>query len=184
MNIRKILPYWLAGLLAVLMIGALLFPMENGLASDDRSAHVQQSGRPNFDALASTPKRSAELKEAPKFENGRMVQTEPRFDVPTFLWAADEGNAKTLSADAVQRSNDIEASARGHLSGYASRYRLVKSDVAEASVASIHDTGNGAIIVKFKQTFGGVEVFRDEINVIMNRGLQLVALSGYLTFFC
>ena len=183
MTIRKILPYLLTGLLLVLTIGFLLFPTETGLASADKTAGSYERERPNYDALAAVPRLSTEAQalNVNKFENGRMVQTEPRFDVPTFLWAANEGKARTLSSDAVQRSADIEAIARGHLSGYASRYRLVKSDVAEATLAAIHDTGSGAIIVKFKQTFGGVEVFRDEINVIMNRDLKLVALSGYLT---
>jgi hypothetical protein len=53
--------------------------------------------------------------------------------------------------------------------------------VVNARVASVHDVGRGPIIVKFKQDIGGIEVFRDEISVIMNRDRQLIALSGYLT---
>jgi hypothetical protein len=43
-------------------------------------------------------------------------------------------------------------------------------------VAAIHDTGKGAIVVKYKQDIGG-EVFRDAINAIMNRQYQLIALG-------
>jgi large repetitive protein len=190
MNIRKNFLYLLGGLFAVLAIGALLFPFKNGSAADDKkqsknklntSQLSKQQGPPNFDALASSPARSSDLQNTPKIEGGHLTQTEPRFDVPTFLWASDPGKAQTLSSQSLQRANDEESAARSHLGSFATRYRLNKSDIAAAKVAAIHDTGKGAIIVKFKQTVGGIEVFRDEVNVIMNRNLQLVALSGYLT---
>ena len=177
MNIRKIFLYSLGGLSAVMAIASLLFPFENGSAAE----LSKQQGPLNFDALASSPARSSDLQNTSQVEGGHVTQTEPRFDVPTFLWASDPGRAQTLSTQNLQRTNQEEAAARGHLGSYATRYRLTKSDIAAAKVAAIHDTGKGAIIVKFKQTVGGVEVFRDEVNVIMNRDLQLVAISGYLT---
>ncbi|HKP69688.1 MAG TPA: M36 family metallopeptidase [Pyrinomonadaceae bacterium] len=184
MNARKTILYLLCGLFAILIVGALLFPMNNGAAADKGKSTTDiphELGPPNFDALASVPEKTSNLQNPAQVENGRMVQVESRFDVPTFLWTAGEGKSQTLSADSLQRSKQEEDAARSHLSQYASRYRLTRADVTEAKVASVHDTGSGAIIVKFKQTVGGVEVFRDELNVIMNRELQVVALSGYLT---
>ncbi|MDQ4123101.1 MAG: M36 family metallopeptidase [Acidobacteriota bacterium] len=116
-----------------------------------------------------------------QIEGGRVVQVEPRFDVPTFLWASPQNAPKIEASNNLQGGVDKIAAARSFLSQYSSRYRLDKNDVATAVAAGIHDPGKGAIIVKFKQAIGGIEVFRDEINVVMNRNLQLIALSGYLT---
>lgn len=185
MNVRKNILLLVCGLFAVLLIGALLFPMNNGEAADKGkstgSLPQQQLDPPNFDALALVAERSGNLRNSPRIENGHMVQVETHFDVPTFLWAANDGESQSLRSDGLQRSGQEESAARAHLTQYSSHYRLNRDDVAEAKVASIHDTGSGAIVVKFKQTVGGVEVFRDELNVIMNRNLQVVALSGYLT---
>ena len=139
MNFRKIILYLLSGLFAVLVIGALLFPMNNGSAADDKgqttddlnkSTLSRELGPPNFDALASSPERTPNLQNPPQIENGHMVQTEPRFDVPTFLWTAVEGKAQTLSTESLQRSRDEETAARAHLANYASRYRLDRTDIA------------------------------------------------------
>src|SRR5439155_8597300 len=53
-------------------------------------------------------------------------------------------------------------------------------DVATAEVKAIHNTGKGAVIVQLKQRLEGVEVFRDEMKVVMNQNLDLVAISGYI----
>lgn len=63
---------------------------------------------------------------------------------------------------------------------FASAYGLSAHDVSNATVASVHDVGKGAIIVKFRQTINGIEVFRDELNVAMNRNSELVAISGHI----
>ncbi len=60
-------------------------------------------------------------------------------------------------------------------------YGLSGPDVASAVVSMIHDTGRGAIIVKFHQNVGGIEIFHEEINVLMNRQLEAVAISGYVS---
>src|SRR5262249_46598759 len=44
----------------------------------------------------------------------------------------------------------------------------------------IHDTGSGGILAAFTQTVAGVDVFRDEVHVLMDRDHQLVAISGYI----
>ncbi|HEX8567381.1 MAG TPA: M36 family metallopeptidase [Pyrinomonadaceae bacterium] len=167
----------------------LWLPSQSG-ATGDENSKSQSFGKklpPNYDELAKSPKRSAgnghlaEQNFKPQIEGGRLVQFEPRFDVPTFLWASEQKAAKTASADSLQENVDKVAAARSFLLQHSSRYRLDRNDVAAAVAAGVHDTGKGAIIVKFKQAVGGIEVFRDEINVVMNRDLQLIALTGYLT---
>jgi len=49
-----------------------------------------------------------------------------------------------------------------------------------AYVAHVHDTGRGAIIVKYRQRVDGIEVFRSEMNVAMTRDRKVIASSGGL----
>src|ERR1041385_8783483 len=50
-----------------------------------------------------------------------------------------------------------------------------------AYVAHVHDTGRGAIIVKYRQRVEGIEVFRAEYNVAMTRDRHVIATSGGLS---
>src|SRR6185369_9263118 len=53
-------------------------------------------------------------------------------------------------------------------------------DVATTEVRDVHDTGRGGVIVTFRQKIGGIEVFRDEMKVMMDRNLDLLTVSGYV----
>src|SRR6266480_719704 len=53
-------------------------------------------------------------------------------------------------------------------------------DSEGAYVAHVHDTGRGAIIIKYRQRVDGIEVFRSELNVAMTRDRKLIATSGGL----
>jgi hypothetical protein len=53
-------------------------------------------------------------------------------------------------------------------------------DVAEAPLRSIHDTGHGGIVATFTQTVDGIDVFRDEVKVLMDRDHTLLAVTGYI----
>jgi Zn-dependent metalloprotease len=54
-----------------------------------------------------------------------------------------------------------------------------KKQDERAVLTSLHDMGRGPIIAKFAQEFSGVEVFNRELNVLMDRDLNMVAASGY-----
>jgi len=178
--------FLLVGIFSALVITYLFFPLENGIAAGGKKSQKSNnqllSGPPNFDALSQTARRpEASLQSNQQIEGARVSQSEPRFDVPTFLWATNQGEAINLRSEGIQRKTDEAEAAKTHLGRFANQYRLNKVEIASAKVASVHDTGKGAIIVKLRQNVNGVEVFRDEINVIMNRNLQLIAISGYLT---
>ncbi|HSB27765.1 MAG TPA: M36 family metallopeptidase, partial [Pyrinomonadaceae bacterium] len=137
----------------------------------------------NIDALASRPATRV-LSPATRSALNRLTRPgskthiEGRLGVPTFLWA----NRDIAAPDTRRGSNErVEiAAAREHLGKFIGPYQLEESDVANALVASVHNTGRGAIIVRFRQSVNGFEVFRDEIKVIMNRGFELLAISGYV----
>ena len=101
-----------------------------------------------------------------------------RYEVPTILWATRDPAA----AGAVSRParSSVEADARRHLGLVSGFYGLQAADVAEAPLRYIHDTGHGGILVAFRQAVGGIDVFRDEVKVLMDRGHSLLAVSGYI----
>jgi large repetitive protein len=137
---------------------------------------------PNADALSMSPKKEArELSPQEKalVKPGRLVQFEERFGVPTFVWTAPSSPEEKRARKA--RARDVVGEARRHLSKYASLYELEASDISAAKVSSVHDTGRGGVIVKFHEEIGGVEVFREESAVMMDRDLERIAVSGYLS---
>jgi len=101
-----------------------------------------------------------------------IAHTEGRFGVPSFAFAE--------TARFPARGRSPEEAARQHLLSLASLYRLAPASIETLRVAGVHDTGAGAVIASFAAVVDGVEVFRHEIDVVMNRDLELVAVSGYL----
>ena len=92
--------------------------------------------------------------------------------LPSFVWAIRAG-APVPGENAVQ-------AARGYLKRHSGLYGLSAQALATVTPTAVHDTGRGGIIVSFGQEIDGVEVFRDQISLLMTRDLELVALGGYL----
>lgn len=101
--------------------------------------------------------------------------SEPRFGLPTILRAGYTGQGPVPMA-----KTPIDA-AREHLRANAGAYFLGTGEVDTVVVKHVHDTGRGAIIVKFVSRPGGIEVWGEELNVVMDRKLRLVGMSGYLS---
>ena len=113
-----------------------------------------------------------------EIREGTRLHVEERLGVPTFLWSGDRGQR---APQAKQGSLTAPEVAREHLRQYAHLYRLDPTDVDAARVGKVHDTGRGGRIVTFTQDLDGIEVFRDEIRMILDRSDNLIAISGYLT---
>ena len=137
---------------------------------------VTQGQRPSA-ASRSFASRAAANEALLKIATPKSMDT--RYDVPTMLWAERSAANPTTFANAAVRPS-AESAARRHLGLVADFYRLQSADVAAASLRYLHDTGTGGIIAAFTQQIGDVEVFRDEVKVLMDRDLALVAVSGYL----
>jgi large repetitive protein len=141
---------------------------------------------PEYDAVARTkavPNFEASLtqKTADYIRAGTRVQGDSRFGLPTFIWAGRNTASPSLRPGSLGGGRPEEAAARAHLGNYADVYNLNAEDVDNASVRFIHNIGKGPIIVKFVQKIGDVEVVLEEMNVIMNRKLELVAISGFIS---
>ncbi len=124
-------------------------------------------------ALSSRARADASLRRV-----GMPASYDQRFELPTLLWAA-RTNATASQAARPARST-AEVAARRHLARVAGYYRLQALDVAEAPLRYVHDTGRGGVLVAFRQSVDGIEVFRDEMKLLLDRDHELVAVSGYI----
>ena len=101
-----------------------------------------------------------------------------RYEVPNMLWATRLTGANLAALRPAPSS--IEADARRHLGLVSGYYSLQAVDVAEAPLRAIHDTGHGGIVATFTQRVDGIDVFRDEVKVLLDRDHSLLAVSGYI----
>ncbi|MEN9799537.1 MAG: hypothetical protein RL653_3234 [Pseudomonadota bacterium] len=110
------------------------------------------------------------------------AHVDARRGVPTFLFAARDarGEQPWVAGSGELRNVRPEQAARRYLFELSELYRLAPDDVASARVREVHDTGSGGIIVRFGQAVGDVELFRDTLNVLLDREHRLVAMSGVL----
>src|SRR5262245_45153165 len=106
-----------------------------------------------------------------------VVSRDERAQVPAFLWA--DPALKGLAAS--QGLTAADAAARAQLLSYAPLYRMNANDVASLALRDVHDTGRGAIVARFARQVDGVEVFNEVISVAMDRQLDAVALTGFVT---
>jgi len=124
-------------------------------------------------ALAARTRASAVL-----VARGVAASIDERYEVPSFLWATRIPAGGTGAASSAAVRPTPEAAARRHLGLVADYYRLQAGDVAGAPLRYLHDTGRGGIIAAFTQSVDGIDVFRDEVKVLMDRNLGLLAVSG------
>src|SRR5205085_11421803 len=82
------------------------------------------------------------------------VEWYPQYGTPSFVWM---GNDRSTSAVAA-----------------------MSSDLSGAYVAEVHDIGRGPIIIRYRQRIDGIDVFRNELNVVMTRDHNVIAISGHL----
>ncbi|MDQ3280043.1 MAG: M36 family metallopeptidase [Acidobacteriota bacterium] len=108
---------------------------------------------------------------------------EPRLGVPTFVWGSQGLSKLPANFKRSVKPNKAEAAAaaKAHAANLASNYDLNQADIDNATVRFTHDTGNGPIVTKMQQSINGIEIFREEMNVVMNRNLDLVAVTGYIS---
>ncbi|RKH46406.1 peptidase [Corallococcus sicarius] len=103
-----------------------------------------------------------------------VTARDPERDVPTMVWARAGQPLPPLEAHTPQ------AAARAYLERHAALYRLSPEALGAAFVHRVHDTGQGGIIVFFRQRVGAIDVVRNELKVLMTRDLELVAITGSL----
>ena len=95
----------------------------------------------------------------------------------TFIWRDAEHKKPDLSL--VKPENKAKVASDFYLR------RLIGSSSRSSGINTklkyISEKAFGPIVAKYKQTIQGVEVFNKEYNILMDRGYNLVAGSGYLS---
>ncbi len=169
--------------LAFLAILALFLAVPVAFAAEAGDGH-----EPSFDAARVAAPRAWNRLPAPaSAEESRLREAvevrsvDPRYGVPSFVWAP----RRTAPAPGVAGLRSAPArtpdeAARGHLAALAPLYRLQRADVEGVRLRHVHDTGRGAVIATYAQVVDGIEVFRDEVKVCMDRSLELVSVAGHV----
>ena len=107
----------------------------------------------------------------PVFDAG--AQNAAQLGVQTFLWAKDLGALPKATA------TEPEAAARGFLKSAASKYRMSAAQVDALVVGDVQKFPDGGSIARFGNRVDGIEVFRDQVNVLVDKSGALVAISGF-----
>lgn len=158
-------------MLHAVVIGLALL---SGAAPSEGLAPIDVSLTPGARALPvaeALPTDTAAL-----WRDGRVSSVDARYGVPTFFWAprAGKGALRDMGLTAEQ-------AARRHLLLLAPLYRLSPNQLLEARLAALHDVGQGAIVARFELPYAGVKIFRDELKLVLDRSLELVAVGGALS---
>lgn len=124
-----------------------------------------------FDALAREPVAKSAAATLPG------VDLDPRLGVPRFLWGSPA--PKSASASAAKRTLDPEAGARAVLRDLAGTYRITPAEVDALPMHDLQRFPDGGALVRFHGRVDGVEVFREEVNVLLDAQGAMVAVSGH-----
>ncbi|UQA57690.1 M36 family metallopeptidase [Polyangium aurulentum] len=99
---------------------------------------------------------------------------------PSFIWAPRAELPRATLLAMARPEIAPEASARRALVDYAKILRLSRATVDAAAVREVDDRGPGGVLVRLQQQLDGVEVFRGQANVLLDRAHRLVAASNNL----
>ena len=136
------------------------------------------------DALASAPKAENAAKSAALgalLAANPDLSFEPRLSVPTFLWGTQAAGALKAQGrvPAAKVALDEEATARAHLRDVADLYRISASEIAALPMHNLQRFPDGGAIVRFRGQVDGIEVFREQVNVLLDRSGAMVAIGGF-----
>ncbi|MFY0539652.1 hypothetical protein [Nannocystis pusilla] len=65
-----------------------------------------------------------------------------------------------------------------HLEQQRQAYGVSREALAASRVLFTHDVGRGGVLVALRQSVGGIEVFGNDLKVLLDRSHRLVAISG------
>ena len=154
-----------------------------GVALMFAGARAVAAERPAIDASigAAPPAAAARMSRIARDPDlsriAKIAHRDERYGVPSFLWAAQ---LPATARPAAAARPDFRAAARAEVGRLAPFYGLEKGDAAGLTLRHLHDTGRGAVVASFRQAIDGIEVFRDELRVSLDRAGRLISASGYV----
>jgi uncharacterized protein (TIGR03382 family) len=136
---------------------------------------------PDYDALQDVkPGGQAAAGFRPVKDSGAPVaHRDERTLSPTFIWANKGGGSLGLRAKYASMAPDEAALVQ--LAEHAPLYGLRSFEAAGAKVQSVSQNRQGIKVVTLAQEAAGIEVFRQSLNVLLNRSNEVVAISGTLS---
>jgi large repetitive protein len=108
---------------------------------------------------------------------GTIASVDERSGVPTFVWVAPPPAAGFSSRMMTRPAEEI---ARDFVTRNMDLYSLSSAALDTTYVREVHDTGTGGIIVLFAQKVDGLEVWRNEMKVLIDRQGDVIAVAGNL----
>ena len=135
-----------------------------------------------IDALAQIPATPAVTGNAASNTADAIVRMETRHGVPTFL-PADAARAELAKrAESGSRKSGLnaESAARAYLRDLADLYRISAAEVDALPIHNVQRLEGGGTIVRFRGAIAGVEVFREQANVLLDRDGELAAIGGFV----
>lgn len=151
------------------------------------AAFAEEGHEPTFDAARISATSARQRLSIPASAEERRLRSEfevrsidERYGVPSFVWAPRRAGDRPAAGLRSAPARTADAAARAHLGAMAPLYRLERGDLEGVKLRHLHDTGRGAIIATYAQVVDGIEVFRDEFKVAMDRSQELVSVSGHL----
>jgi len=147
-------------------------------------AAVDARELPNYDALRHAPVpalASPAARTLPRAASGATV--EAHLGVPRFVWRRDVDQMRKAQGNAplARRAAAVDdgARARAYLRDVADLYRLRDAEVDALPLAELARLPDGGSLARFRNEVDGIEVWREEMNVLVDRHGALVAIGGY-----
>lgn len=107
---------------------------------------------------------------------GYRSQFDAKEGATRFLWADTTAPAALLAP--LKAELMAEYAGRDYLGQQSGRLNIDRQSLKDARLVDLHDSGKGPIIARYQQVQDGIEVFGKRVNVMMDRGMKLVASSG------
>ncbi|MFY0526501.1 myxosortase-dependent M36 family metallopeptidase [Archangium gephyra] len=135
---------------------------------------------PNYDALqdAKPSGRAIAGFKPVKESRARIAHVDALTQAPTFIWARKGADTKLGAAYARMAPEDA---AMVQVAEHAALYGLSSFESAGARVVSVSRSAQGVKVVTLAQEASGIEVFRQSLNVLLDRDNEVVAISGTLS---
>ncbi|WP_275900366.1 myxosortase-dependent M36 family metallopeptidase [Pyxidicoccus trucidator] len=133
---------------------------------------------PNYDALqdAKPAGRVAAGFKPVDYKGPRAAHRDERTGSPTFVWAKKSADQTKLRSQFASMAP--EQAALAQIADAAALYGVSSFEAAGARVVNVSQNRQGVKVVTLAQESGGVEVFRQNLNLLLNRNNELVAISG------
>ncbi|MDE2150437.1 MAG: M36 family metallopeptidase [Gammaproteobacteria bacterium] len=171
---------------ALAAAGASATPRVNfdaeGSALLQRAQQQLPPARPSAALLATQIKRRLTFKRG----DGNALDRTMGVDTVVWISAAQRAQALQLAhagniaaATVTKPSGQAATVARAALAVVSNLLRVDRNAIDRALVLDVADRGRGPIVVRFAQMSGGLPVFGRRLNVLLDRKLAPVAVSGY-----